>query len=93
MSRVTSRGKASVRLVCEAFGLSRQAYYAAWRRPARPAPKPRPERQGNWATASELEAAIRRVTAEQPGWGVRKVWAFSCGARASSRRASVSGRS
>jgi putative transposase len=32
MSRETSRGVASVVLTCEAFGLSRQAYYAALRR-------------------------------------------------------------
>ena len=32
MNRETSRGVASVLLACEAFGISRQAYYAALRR-------------------------------------------------------------
>lgn len=81
MSRETSRGLASVRLLCEAFGISRQAYYAALRRP--PSAKVRrAERAGNWATAAELEAGVRRVAAEHPAWGVRKI-------RASLRREGV----
>jgi len=74
MSRETSRGMANVRQVCTAFGLSRQAYYGALR-PRVVSLRPRKERQGPWATAAELEAGIRRVVAENPGWGVLKVWA------------------
>jgi putative transposase len=75
MSRETSRGTATVRQMCGAFGLSRQAYYAAQREPEVRALRPRAERRGPWATAEELEAGIRRVVAANPGWGVRKVWA------------------
>jgi putative transposase len=74
MSRTTSQGVASVRLVCATFGLSRQAYYAAGRpRPSRatPAPCPRP----SWASAEELAAAVQAVVAAHRAWGVRKVWA------------------
>jgi putative transposase len=82
MSRETSRGRASVRLLCEAFGISRQAYYAALRRPAKAEARRRPERAGDWATAAELEAGVRRVAAQHPAWGVRKI-------RASLRREGV----
>jgi len=78
MSRQTSRGTAQVTQVCVVFGITRQAYYAAKQRaaaPPAPAPPPRPERAGPWATDAELEAGIRRVVAEHPGWGTRKVWA------------------
>ena len=78
MSRETSRGKAQVRQVCEAFGVSRQAYHQA-KKPPRLAnnagTEPRRERQGPWASAAELEEGIRRVVATHPGWGSRKVWA------------------
>ncbi len=73
MSRKTSRGCASVRLLCEAFGISRQAYYAALRRPAKAEARRRPERAGDWATAAELEAGVRRMVAQHPAWGVRKI--------------------
>ncbi len=77
MTRQTSRGTAPVTQLCAAFGVSRQAYYAARQRAARaPAtPPPRHERPGPWATAAELEAGIRRVIAAHPAWGTRKVWA------------------
>ena len=77
MSRQTARGFAPVTQLCAAFGVSRQAYYAARQRAARaPAtPPPRLERPGPWATAAELEAGIRRVIAAHPAWGTRKVWA------------------
>ena len=76
MSRETSRGKATVTEMCEQFGISRAAYYAAGREPSSPAPQPpRPERQGEWATYEELEAGIRSVVKDHPAWGVRKVWA------------------
>lgn len=75
MSRQTSRGQATVRQLCRVFQISRQAYYAATKTPEPTSPKPRPERRGPWATASELEERIRGVVAEHPAWGVRKVWA------------------
>ncbi len=84
MSRETSRGQATVRQMCKAFGISRQAYYQAQRAlrgeggsggqqesPSRP----RRERAGPWASNAELEEGVRRVVAEHPAWGVRKVWA------------------
>jgi putative transposase len=75
MSRQTSRGQATVRQLCQVFRISRQAYYAASKTPEPASPKPRRERRGPWATASELEERIRGVVAEHPAWGVRKVWA------------------
>jgi putative transposase len=76
MSRVTSRGKASVSAVCEAFSISRQAYYAA----RRATPPQRSERRGaspraTIATAALLER-IRAVVVRCAAWGVRKVWAY-----------------
>jgi putative transposase len=73
MSRTTSRGTATVRQLCMAFGVSRQAFYAAAApkpssQPAAPATRP-------WASTGELETAIRRVIDEHRAWGVRKVWA------------------
>jgi transposase InsO family protein len=72
----TARGTASILELCETFHISRQAYYAA----KRPKPEPvattsRRERPGEWATYAELVPAIREVVADQPAWGVRKVWA------------------
>jgi putative transposase len=75
MSRQTSRGQVTVRQLCQVFHISRQAYYAATKTPQPATPKPRRERRGPWATASELEERIRGVVAEHPAWGVRKVWA------------------
>jgi putative transposase len=89
MSRETSRGEATVTLLCEAFGISRQAYYVA-RASREPVvlPPPRPERVGPWATAKELVEGIRAVVRRYPAWGVRKVWAFlrRQGVRASRKR-------
>lgn len=81
MSLMTSRGKATVGQLCEAFGISRQAYYAAHKAP-RPesAEEPgvgwRPERRGPWVSDATLIGKIQRVVAEFPAWGVRKVWAY-----------------
>jgi len=78
MSRETSRGTAKVRQVCQAFGISRQAYHQGRKpqpAPSDPGSRPRRERRGPWASAAELEAGIRRVVASHPGWGCRKVWA------------------
>jgi transposase InsO family protein len=75
MSRTTPAGTATVRLLCRAFGFSRQAYYAARRAaagaatvvrlPVRPAVTPTPA----------VQAAIAAIIAAEPAWGVRKVWA------------------
>ncbi len=76
MSRQTDAGEATVTQVCEAFGLSRAAYYAA-RRPAR-VPEARVVRlppRPRHASAEAVLAAIRVVVAREPAWGVRKVWA------------------
>jgi putative transposase len=76
MSRETSRGRASVRQLCQVFHISRQAYYVATRDPGpERGSRPRRERLGPWATASELEERIQRIVDGHPAWGVRKVWA------------------
>jgi hypothetical protein len=69
MSRETSRGRASVRLLCEAFGISRQAYYAALLRPARAEARRRPERAcDNGCTLRGNAAATNpRSSAPFPG--------------------------
>jgi transposase InsO family protein len=74
MSRTTSLGKATVRLLCATFGISRQAYYytGGRRRPQQTAPAPRAP---VWATTEQLVAAIEAIVQAHPGWGVRKVWA------------------
>lgn len=79
MSRQTVAGEATVTLMCERFGISRQAYYAAL--------KPAARRRASTATklptkprhasAETVLAAIRAVLAgeDATAWGVRKVWA------------------
>lgn len=75
MSRQTSLGEATVRQLCQAFGISRQAYYTAQ--------KPRKRRRGErapshapaCATVAVLEPRIRAIVDEHKAWGVRKVWA------------------
>lgn len=74
MSRQTSRGNAAVTLVCEAFHVSRAAYYAA-RRPPTTAPPPTKPRTERGTPVSTLLPAIEGIVAEHPAWGVRKVWA------------------
>jgi putative transposase len=73
MSRQTSRGEAPVTLVCETFGISRAAYYASRKAPTT-TPKPRPPSSRGTPVAL-IVAAITRVVARHPAWGVRKVWA------------------
>jgi putative transposase len=75
MSRTTSRGTASVSLLCEALHVSRQAYYAAQRSPSPPPRRPRCAPQGDHTPTSQAIPAIRAVAARFPAWGVRKVWA------------------
>ena len=81
MSLTTSRGRATVGQLCEAFGISRQAYYAARNAPQRDstdrrARLRRPERRGPWVSDATLIEKIQAVVAEFPAWGVRKVWAY-----------------
>jgi putative transposase len=65
---------APVGTVCEAFGISRQAYYVA-KKPVDPRPARSGGSHGSLSTA-DLLARIRAVVAEHVAWGVRKVWAF-----------------
>lgn len=74
MSRTTSRGQVSVELLCETFHISRQAFYAARKRPE-PAPRRRPAPPGDFTPTPAALEAIRRVCAAHTAWGVRKVWA------------------
>jgi putative transposase len=81
MSLTTSRGEATVGQLCEAFGISRQAYYAARKAPRSEAANAlgrgrRSERGGPWVSDATLIEKIRRVVSEFPAWGVRKVWAY-----------------
>jgi transposase InsO family protein len=74
MSRETSAGVATVTQLCEAFGISRAAYYAA--KKPRPAAKVIAIRRAPRHTSSEVAlVAIREVITTEPAWGVRKVWA------------------
>jgi transposase len=75
VSRDTTYGRATVRQLCAAFKISRQAYYQAQSTPVAEASDPRPEREGPWATAAELEAKVRECAESHPAWGVRKVHA------------------
>lgn len=76
MSLDTCAGKATVTQLCRVFRISRAAYYAAQQRPAE-VPRQRAGRGGRppAVSAERLEAGIRRVVAEHPAWGIRKVWA------------------
>jgi transposase InsO family protein len=72
MSRETSAGVATVTQLCEAFGISRAAYYAA--KKPRQAAKVIAIRRAPRHTSSEVAlAAIREVIKTEPAWGVRKV--------------------
>jgi transposase InsO family protein len=76
MSRETSRGTATVCLLCDAFGVSRQAYYAALKPKATtPRKRRRSSLRSPWASTAEVAAGARAIVAEHPAWGVRKVWA------------------
>ena len=64
--------------MCKVFGISRQAYYEA-KRPTGQLPLPlkgprAPAARG--VSAAELLAAIEAIVAQNPAWGVRKVWAM-----------------
>lgn len=78
MSRETSLGVALVRQICRAFDLSRQAYYAALRPPEKSRVEKRSKKPGakeRCTPVAVLEPRIRKIVAENPAWGVRKVWA------------------
>jgi hypothetical protein len=76
MNRQTDAGKATVKLLCATFGLSRAAYYAAQKLPAgRDAALVRLPRRPRHTAAEVVLAAIRAVIAREPAWGVRKCWA------------------
>jgi len=74
MSRQTSRGEAPVAVVCEAFGISRAAWYAA-RRPVIPTLNPPRPPRARGTPVGELLVAIEAIVTEHRAWGVRKVWA------------------
>ncbi len=89
MSRDTSRGTATVAVVCEAFTISRQAYYAAQRpTPLRAVPVEREKQAQPQVSDAALLREIRRVLIRFPAWGVRKTWAFlrRAGVRAARER-------
>ena len=78
MKRETSRGLAPVTVLCATFGLSTAAFYAAKKASESPdarEEKSRSPRRG-FATVEEILAAVRKVLAEFPSWGVRKVWSI-----------------
>jgi putative transposase len=74
MDRQTCRGTATVKQLCQVFGLTRQALSKARRAPRPRGPRPPPSAPP-YASHEELVAGIRTVVGEQPGWGTRKVWA------------------
>jgi putative transposase len=78
VDRDTSIGRATVRQVCAAFRISRQAYYQALRSPLSNEPandEPVGRRSGPWVSDDELIERIPGVVENNPGWGSRKVWA------------------
>lgn len=75
MRRVTAAGRATVRLLCRVFAISRQAYYAAQRAPAAGAKVVRLPVRPDVTPAATVLAAIKEVLAVEAAWGVRKVWA------------------
>lgn len=76
MNRDTPAGKATVKQLCEVFGMSRQAYYKAVQEPqSTPEPPPSAPRRKRWVTAEEASNAIWPLAEAHPSWGVRKIWA------------------
>lgn len=75
-------------MMCETFGISRQAWYAArqrrnGRRKQRSSPVAGAAAGGGkdgrqrpeWASTEQLREAIHEIVRAHPAWGVRKVWA------------------
>jgi transposase InsO family protein len=75
MNRWTSLGTATVRQICRAFDLSRQAYYAAMRPTTERIRIVKPRATRPCASVAEIEPEIRAIVAANPAWGVRKTWA------------------
>ena len=71
MSRETSRGTATVRQLCTAFCISRQAYYQVDKSQTRVSTT----RQCPWPSVEQLKVGIQEIVKEHSAWGVRKVWA------------------
>jgi len=72
MSRQTDAGETvPIRVMCQVFGLSEAAYYAA--RKATDA-KPRAKRPEHSSTEL-LMTTIKTIVEANPAWGIRKVWA------------------
>ena len=79
MSLTTDAGEATVTLMCDVFGISCSAYYAAKKAAedahGEPTAEPVRPRKGDHPSAEALERDIKAIVAEHPAWGVRKVWA------------------
>lgn len=80
MSLTTDAGEATVTLMCDVFGISCSAYYAAKKAAEHdvegaPPAQPVRSRKGDHASSEALQRDIKAIVAEHPAWGVRKVWA------------------
>jgi putative transposase len=77
LSLETDAGKATVRLVCRTFGLSRAAYYEA-KRSDRVVPFERSRKTPSTVTVSDevLETRVRALVDEFPAFGVRRIHAM-----------------
>jgi transposase InsO family protein len=75
MNRETAAGVATVKLLCETFGISRAAFYAARKAPAPVAKVVRLPVRPRFTSAEVVLAAAKAVLEREPAWGVRKVWA------------------
>ncbi len=76
MNRTTYAGEASVSLLCQTFKLSRAAYYASTKAPARrKADVVVLPKRPRYTAADVVLTGIRRVVDANAAWGVRKVWA------------------
>lgn len=73
MSREAGPGALSMKKLCALFEVSRQAVYAAWKRPEPAVRRVPAGRRG--VPAHQLLAEIRSVVSKHPAWGHRKVWA------------------
>ncbi len=82
MSRQTSRGPATVRQLCQAMCLSKQAYYQARERLRASArtstPAQRKAPPNMIVSDAQLREAVLRVTSQEgaEAWGHRKIWAI-----------------
>lgn len=77
MSLETSAGKATVRLACKTFGLSRAAYYEAKRsQKVIPFERTRKTPSNVLVPDESLEERIRALVAEFPAFGVRRIHAL-----------------